>query len=158
VAEGRVASINVSPGGVPKRSRRECRIGVDGLEGDGQGDRRHHGGPARAVVLYSLERIESLRREGHPIAPGTIGENLTVSGLEWDDVVPGVQLSVGDVCLELTRFASPCPKIAGSFRDDRFDRVSERVHPGWSRVCAKVLVEGRVRVGDIVHTLPPAEE
>ena len=158
MGEGRVESINLSGGGIPKTPRAEVRIGSDGLEGDRQEDRRHHGGPDRAVVLFSLERIESLQVEGHSIAPGTIGENLTASGLDWGAMVPGVRLWVGEAQLELTRFASPCQKIAGSFRDGRFERVSEKVHPGWSRVCAKVLVEGRVRVGDAIRLASPREE
>ena len=53
----------------------------DGLEGDRQRDLRFHGGPLRAVSLYSLELIEALQAEGHPIAPGAMGENLTMAGV-----------------------------------------------------------------------------
>ena len=153
MSEGLLESINVSDGGVPKRPLSECEITAGGLDRDRQRNLKFHGGPDRAVLLYSLERIRSLQEEGHPIAPGTIGENLTVSGLDWAAMAPGVQLSVGEVRLELTRFASPCQTIAGSFGDGRFDRVSEKVHPGWSRVCARVLFEGRVKVGDPVRLL-----
>ena len=148
---GRVASINVSDGGVPKRAVPACRIGVFGLEGDSQNDREHHGGPERAVVLFALERIGDLRAEGHPIAPGTIGENLTLEGLDWSHLAPGTRIDVGEAQLELTRFASPCEAIGGSFREHDFVRVSEKLHPGWSRLCAKVLREGLVRVGDVVR-------
>jgi MOSC domain-containing protein YiiM len=154
----RLASINVSPGGVPKRAIPECRIGALGLEGDRQNDRRHHGGPERAVVLFSLERILELQAEGHPIAPGTIGENLTLEGVDWRRVVPGARLEVGAVRLEVTRFCSPCEKIGGSFREHDFVRVSEKVHPGGSRVCARVVKEGTVRVGAPVRLGAASEE
>ena len=66
---GRVHAINVSNGGVPKLPKPSVRITAQGVEGDRQRDRRIHGGPDRAVLVYSLEQIESLQREGHPIAP-----------------------------------------------------------------------------------------
>jgi MOSC domain-containing protein YiiM len=146
-------SINVSNGGVPKLARREARVTASGVEGDRQRDLRYHGGPQRAVSLYSLERIHALRAEGHPIGIGTIGENLTVAGLEWDLLVPGVRLQVGDVALELTSYADPCSNIAGSFSDRVFTRVLQKLHPGWSRLYSRVLREGSVRPGDAVQLL-----
>jgi MOSC domain-containing protein YiiM len=150
---GRLESINRSDGGVPKQPVMECEVRVLGLEGDRQTDFVHHGGRDRAVVLYSLERIAALQGEGHPIVVGSIGENLTLSGLDWEALVPGARLRVGDVELELTRYASPCAKIAGSFRDGAFERVSQKRHPGWSRVCARVLVPGWIAVGASVVVL-----
>ena len=150
---GQVEFINISDGGVPKRPWPECDVTIAGLSGDRQRDLKYHGGPDRAVLLYSLERIRSLQEEGHPIAPGAIGENLTVSGLDWDLLVPGAQVEVGPVRLELTSHASPCDTLAASFLEGRFVRVSQKVHPGWSRLCARVLVEGRVTVGDPVRVL-----
>ena len=84
MSSGRLESINVSGGGVPKHSVFETLITVHGVAGDAQDDLRYHGGPDRAVVLFSLELIHALQREGHPIVVGSIGENLTLSGLDWD--------------------------------------------------------------------------
>lgn len=147
---GTVVSINRSNGGVPKLPVSECLVTESGLDGDRHRDLRFHGGPIRAVCLYSLEIIQALQQEGHPIAPGTIGENLTVSGLDWSLMVPDVQLEVGDVHLQLTKFVTPCVNIAGSFRSGDFSRVAQKVNPGWSRVCARVVREGLIRVGDPV--------
>src|SRR6185369_3859148 len=97
----RIHSINVSDGGVPKLPRELCVVRTGGLEGDRQRDLENHGGPDRAVSIYSLELIEALRAEGHPIAPGTIGENLTLAGLTWTDLKPGARLEIGEVLLEL---------------------------------------------------------
>jgi MOSC domain-containing protein YiiM len=144
-------SINTSDGGVPKLPRESCAVRRGGLEGDRQRDLEHHGGLQRAVSLYSLELIEALRGEGHPIAPGTIGENLTLSGLDWSALRPGVRLEVGEVSIELTTHAAPCLNIAGSFKDRAFKRVAEKAYPGWSRFYASVLKEGTLRVGDGVR-------
>src|SRR5260221_8483791 len=122
MTEARVHSINVSDGGVPKLPRETCAVRVGGLEGDRQRDLENHGGPERAVSLYSLELIEALRAEGHPIAPGTIGENLTLAGVPWSEMGPGAQVDVGEVSLQLTRPAAPCQTNAGSFGRRRAGR------------------------------------
>lgn len=152
---GRVHQVNVSPdGGVPKRPVAEAYIAVGGVRGDCQRNLKHHGGPNRAVCLYSLERIELLRGEGHPIEPGSTGENLTVSGIEWSEVKPGVRLRIGnDVELEVLKYTEPCKTIAGSFKDGRIERVAQERNPGFSRVYARVLREGVARTGDIVTLL-----
>lgn len=152
--QGVIVSINVSRGGVPKLPVSMARVNPAGVEGDGQRDRRHHGGPDRALCLYSMERIETLQREGHGIAPGTTGENLTVRGLDWDTVAPGVQLRVGDVTLEITAYASPCKSIRASFADENSNRISQQLHPGWSRVYARVVNSGELRVGEAVVRTP----
>jgi len=151
---GLLHSINVSNGGVPKRPRESAAVARGGVEGDRQRDLEHHGGPERAVSLYSLELIEALRSEGHPITAGAIGENLTIGGVDWPAMTPGRRLQVGEVSLELTSYAAPCNNIARAFSDARVARVSQKVHAGWSRLYARVLKEGRLRVGDPVRILP----
>ncbi len=155
---GQIVQINISPGGVPKLPVASARVTREGLAGDGHRDLEHHGGPERAVCLYAMEAIEALQSEGHPIAPGSIGENLTVHGLDWAAVTPGRVVSVGEgVLLQVTRYTSPCFNIRPAFLDGDFSRVSQKRHPGWSRVYARVLGEGTVRRGDPVRALTEAE-
>jgi MOSC domain-containing protein YiiM len=146
-------SINTSGGGVPKLPRLSALVRRSGLAGDSQRDSRYHGGPDRAVSLYSLELIEALQAEGHPIAPGTAGENLTIAGVDWAIMTAGARVEIGEVLLELTGSAPPCRNIAGSFHDGKYVRISERLHPEWSRVYARVLREGIVTVGDRVDVV-----
>jgi MOSC domain-containing protein YiiM len=148
---GRLEAIHTSNGGVPKLGRASCRVTVDGIEGDRQRDLRFHGGPLRAVSLYSLDLIEALQAEGHPIVPGAMGENLTLAGVDWAAMAPGATIEIGAVRLTLTSYASPCKNIAPAFRDEHFVRVSQKVHPGWSRLYAKVEREGIISVGDPVR-------
>ena len=150
---GSIFAINVSNGGVPKRPQQSAVIRLNGLEGDRQGDLRYHGGPDRAVVVYSLELIHALQSEGHPITPGSIGENLTISGLDWEGLRPGIRLGISGVVLEITKPASPCRKLTASFAGGQFDRVSDKSHPGWSRLCARVVHEDTVKVNDEVVVL-----
>jgi MOSC domain-containing protein YiiM len=147
---GRLESINLSRGGVPKAPVPEATITPSGLTGDRHRQRLFHGGRDRAVTLFSADLIAELQAEGHPIAPGTTGENLTVSGLDWTRVTPGSRLAIGEVTLEITKYTTPCRTITGSLRDGDIARIAQKTNPGWSRVCARVLAGGRVRVGDAV--------
>ena len=156
VAQARVVRVNTSPGGVPKRPVESARVGRLGLEGDAHTDRTVHGGPFRAVCLYSMEAIGRVRAEGHPIFPGSVGENLTLEGLELSTLATGDRLAVGDaLVLEITSPANPCDTIRESFLDERISRISIRTHPLDSRLYARVLAEGVVRPGDPVRVLPP---
>jgi MOSC domain-containing protein YiiM len=146
-----VHQINVSDGGVPKRPVLEAKVTEEGVEGDRQRNLKVHGGPDRAVCLFSLELLERLQDEGHPIDAGSSGENLTLAGLEWGLIGPGVRLAVGpEVRLEVTSYTVPCSHNAPWFLDGDYQRISQKKNQGWSRVYAKVLKGGVVRPGDKV--------
>ncbi|HEY0711114.1 MAG TPA: MOSC domain-containing protein [Polyangia bacterium] len=144
---------------MPKTPVLFAHVDARGVTGDRQANLVHHGGPDRAVCLFALERIEALRAEGHPIVPGAIGENLTIRGLDWNVIAPGVRLRVGnELELEVTSFAAPCKTIRGALANGHFNRLSQKQHPGWSRVYARVLVEGEIQPGDritVVETPSP---
>ena len=152
ILRARIESINVNPaGGVPKHQVQRTEIEVNGVRGDKQRNLKVHGGPQRAVSLYASERIAALQAEGHPISAGSTGENLTISGLDWERLEVGTRLRIGELVeIEITGYAAPCDNIAASFCDEQFVRISQKVHPGWSRLYAKVLSPGEVQIGDSV--------
>lgn len=152
-ATGRIVGLQRSAGGVPKLPVNQAIVSAAGMVGDEQRDRRFHGGPDRALCLYSQERIDRLVAEGHDISAGTLGENVTVTGVSWDAVRPGVRLRLASVDVEVTAFASPCAKLAGAFLDGEFTRIGQKVNPGWSRVYVRVLGEGALTLGDPVVVL-----
>lgn len=150
----RIHQINVSRGGVPKLPIDEAYVTALGVEGDVQANRKYHGGPERALCLYALEIIERVAAEGHPIASGTTGENITTVGLDWATLAPGARLELGDeVEIEITSYTVPCRTIAASFVAGGFRRILQEKHPGESRLYARVLREGRIRTGDAVRVL-----
>jgi MOSC domain-containing protein YiiM len=152
--DGRIFQLSRSGGGVPKLAVREAFLAETGLEGDRQRDLRFHGGPQRALCLFPLELILELQAEGHPIFPGSVGENVTVSGLEWGRLAPGARLSLGDEALvEVTDYTTPCKIIAASFAGGDFKRISQKARPGDSRLYARVLRAGRLAVGHAVKLL-----
>ena len=149
-----VHQINTSDGGLPKQPVLEAKITKEGVAGDRQRNLKVHGGPDRAVCLFSLELIERLQDEGHTIDSGSSGENLTLAGLEWEHLTPGSQLGIGpEVRLELTSYCAPCDLNARWFRDGQFSRISQKENPGWSRLYARVLQGGVVRPGDEVTVI-----
>jgi MOSC domain-containing protein YiiM len=155
---GYVYQLNCSRGGVPKLAVNEAELTPTGLVGDVQAKKLIHGGPERALSLYSLELIENLRAEGHPISPGTAGENVTVAGLDWSRLAPGSRLRIGEeVVVEISRYANPCPTIRGSFDGGGFKRISQKLRPGESRLYARVLRAGRIAAGQTVRVLDADE-
>lgn len=149
--KGQIQQISVSAGGVPKTAIPQGTVTMTGLTTDQQGTPKIHGGPERAVCLWSLEIIQQLQREGHrALAPGYAGENVTLTGLDWSLVVPGVKLHLGPtVVLEVASYAPPCRKNMRWFSDLRYSRISQKHHPGSSRVYSRVLTPGIITVGDV---------
>ena len=146
-----VHQISVSNGGLPKLPVPQARVTVEGVKGDRHRNTLLHGGPDRAVCLFSLELIEALRAEGHPITPGSSGENLTLAGVDWSRLEPGSRIAVGnEVRLEIASYTAPCKQTTCLFHDEDASRISQDLHPGWSRLYAKVLAEGTVRAEDAV--------
>src|SRR5215218_5231040 len=157
--DGRVLQVNVSPGGVPKSPVEQARVGPLGLDGDRHRHDTVHGGPHRAVALLAIEAIERIQVDGHPIEPGSVGENLTTTGIELATLPVGTRLAIGDeLVLELSSPANPCDVIKGSFRNGKSGRISILTHPTDSRMYARTLVEGLVRPGDPIRVLPTAPD
>lgn len=157
-ARARIVRISVSPGGGPKRPVPAARVTALGLQGDAHRDLEHHGGPERALCLFSLDRIRAPQDEGHPITSGSIGENITLEGESWDAVAPGLCLLLGvEVIAQVTRYITPCRTITASFRDRDYSRVSPPRHPGDRRVYVRVLREGSLTNGDPVQPLTEVE-
>jgi MOSC domain-containing protein YiiM len=152
-----IFQLNTSSGGVPKTGHPQAVINNLGLEGD-QHRYHGHGGPQRALCIYSLERIQNLQAEGHPVFPGAMGENLTITGLDWDRLAPGARLQLGDqVLAEITEYTVPCNNLTPYFINGDFSRVSQKEHPGWARLYARVLQGGSLKVGDPVKLLTGQE-
>ena len=155
MSEAYIHQLNCSDGGVPKRAVMEAELTPTGLVGDRQAHPLIHGGPDRALCLYALEVIEALQAEGHPIYPGSVGENVTVAGLDWAQLAPGARLALGaEVVVEITKPANPCDSLVASFKDGEFKRIAQKLHPGQSRLYARVIKTGRLAQGQTVRVLP----
>jgi MOSC domain-containing protein YiiM len=150
-----IAGIFTSNGGVPKLPVLQARVETLGILGDAVRHRKIHGGPHRAVCLFSADVLDQLQREGHPIQPGMIGENILVQGLDWaTDMGVGSRWQMGHTLqLEVTEYTEPCKSIAAAFVQGNFRRAKQEKHPGFSRVYARVLVPGDIATGDAISRL-----
>lgn len=146
-ATGSIEQVSASGGGVPKLPLPRVEVGFGGVVGDRQASRVHHGRPWQALCLWSREVIDQLRAEGHPIDAGSAGENITIVGLPWPEVGPGVRLRLGTVLCQVMAFAVPCKQNAQWFSDGNFNRIHHRNGP-ISRVYALVLEPGVIAPGD----------
>jgi len=151
---GVVVQLSVSGGGVPKLAVGQAVISARGMQGDSQNDRRHHGRPVQAICLWGAEVIAQLQSEGHPIAAGNAGENVTIEGINWAALRPGSLIQIGAVPMLITAHAIPCAKNAQWFSDRDFRRILHDRNPGLSRLYAIPLSSASVAVGDEVVVEP----
>ena len=151
---GDVAGLHRSDGGVPKLPIESAEVGRRGVVGDVQAARVHHGRPWQALCLWSAEVIERLATDGHPITPGSAGENVTIAGLDWGALRAGTVIDLGAVRCQLSAPAVPCSKNARWFSDGDVGRIHHDRNPELTRWYASVLTPGSVAVGDDVVVSP----
>ena len=151
---GTVLGLHVNPnGGVPKHPVASLDITSEGCEGDRQNDLKHHGGPNRAICFIQSEVLDLLRQQGHPISPGSTGENILIVGLPTHEINIGTFITIGQVLAEVTGDAPPCKTIRASFSQGDFKSLSHKITPKQTRWYARVHVEGRIHLGDKVSIL-----
>ena len=123
------------------------------LDGDGQHDRRWHGGPDMAVLAYSADHYSRWRSElgWAETGPGAFGENLTVEGCDEATVCLGDVWSVGSARLQVSEPRKPCNNISRfHHRTGLLQLVIETGRFGW---YLRVLAEGSLQAGDHIALL-----
>ncbi len=119
-------------------------VSVLGLAGDGQADRKHHGGPDKAILAYNGRHYSkwSAERDRTDWAGGMFGENFTLDDLSEDDVCIGDSYSVGQVTVQVTQPRQPCWKLGRRCGDPGLPkRVIQTARCGW---YLRVLTAGSV--------------
>ena len=145
----KIVGLFVSPqGGVPKHPVDSLSILTKGCLGDKQNDLKHHGGPSRAVCIFQDNIVALLENSGHPIKPGSTGENILISGTEIGELKPGTILKNRNVELKITTAATPCKTISASFTNGEFILISDKKYPYFTRWYAKVISEGEISLGE----------
>ncbi|MCC6347816.1 MAG: MOSC domain-containing protein, partial [Nitrospirales bacterium] len=80
------------------------RLGKTGFEGDGVGDTRYHGGPNKAVCVYSRNHYPYWEEVlGISMPASAFGENLTVAGLHEEEVCIGDIFGVGTAVVQVSQ-------------------------------------------------------
>lgn len=154
--EGRIVQINVSRGGVPKRPIPRGMITPLGLEGDSCAHPNIHGGPRQAILIIASEVIEDLAARGFPVTYGSLGENLTTTGLDPAQIRIGQILRAGNALLEVTKVRRPCATLdvyGPGIQKEIFDAQVKAGDPtssrwGWGGFYTRVIESGLVHPGD----------
>ena len=123
------------------------RIGELGLEGDDIIHKEHHGGPDQAVYLYRQEDYDWWSETlGEPVAAGTFGENLTLSGLPDPDMAVGTRLHFDQVILEVSAPRIPCNILAQRMGSPKFAKqFVQAERPG---IYCRAIQTGSVSAGE----------
>lgn len=123
-------------------------VGRLGLEGDQVAETRVHGGPDKAVCVYSANHFPHWRAdlEEPTLGPAAFGENFTVSGLTEEAVCLGDRWRIGTAEFEVSQPRQPCWKLARRWKTkDLTLRVQRTGYTGW---YLRVVTEGIVTPGD----------
>lgn len=126
-------------------------VGRLGLAGDAQADRRVHGGPEMAVLMYADAHYGHWRTLAglEAMGPGGFAENLTVAGLDEAAVCIGDVIEAGGAELEVASPRGPCASISRRWDAEwLLERVMRERRTGW---YLRVRREGEVRRGDPVR-------
>ena len=135
--------------------RRVRKLNVDG---DGQGDLAGHGGEQRAVFVYQLDSYRYWERElgRDDFVYGQFGENLTIDGLNDDEVCIGDRYRIGGALFEVSQPRVTCYRVGIRMDDPRIPALLVSHHrPGF---YFRVLEEGDVEAGDEIHKVASGPE
>ena len=154
---GTILQVSVSPGGIPKRAIPAGILTPIGLEGDHHAHPDIHGGARQAVLLITAEGIEELAAHGYPLTYGSLGENLTTSGIDRRAYRTGQLWQIGrEVVIEITKRRAPCQALnvyGPGIQPAIFDALAGDGDPsspkwGLSGFYASVVQPGAIRPND----------
>jgi MOSC domain-containing protein YiiM len=166
---GTIVSVNVGTSREVLRRGKPARTGIykapvggrvalrqHSLEGDEQVDREFHGGPQMAAYAYAREDTAWWEEQlGRPLAPGTFGENLTLSGIDIGAARVGERWRAGNTVVEVTKPRSPCWKLGIRMEDPTFPRKFRAAQRLGTYLA--VVEEGDLGAGDPVEIVSRPE-
>lgn len=128
-------------------------LGYEGLKGDQQSDRRHHGGADKAVCVYPAEHYPYWQEKlGLPEMPyGAFGENFSTLGLIETGVCIGDVYEIGEAVVQVTQPRQPCWKLARRWQVKDLTAQVERT--GYTGFYFRVKKHGWVEAGQAFHLI-----
>ena len=121
-----------------------------GIEQDVICDTKNHGGLDQALYVYGGADYDWWVKElGRELAPGTFGDNLTISDLESALYNVGDYLHVGEVTLQITAPRIPCKTFATRMADPQW--VKKFRHAERPGLYCRVIKEGVLHGGEPVR-------
>lgn len=154
LAPGKVEWIGVRPA---RRADMMSYHSIQALAGRGlEGDRSANksSGSARQVTFISLEHIKAMADilGKNTIDPGLLRRNIVISGININALRYQV-FSINGVLFEATAQCHPCSRM-----DENLGPGGHAAMLGHGGLCAKILSDGEIHVGDQVIKLdePPS--
>ncbi|MFW6257737.1 MAG: MOSC domain-containing protein [Prolixibacteraceae bacterium] len=146
----------LEPEGVPSAIQKTAsfereQVIETGLVNDNQADKKHHGGPDKAIHHYASEHYQYWKNipgitKPEVLYEGRFGENISTVGMDESSVCIGDKYRVGSVVLEVSQARQPCWKLNLRFGHPDMSRmVQDSLRTGW---YYRVLEEGRLQAGD----------
>lgn len=123
-------------------------LGNEDVENDHVMDRKYHGGVDKACYLYSADHY-SYWKKFYPeleMPWGMFGENLTIEGLQENEINVGDIFEIGEAVVQATQPRQPCYKLGIRFNDPKV--VKQFANSGFPGVYVRVLKNGAVKTGD----------
>ena len=111
-------------------------------------DRKHHGGEYKACYLFSADYYDDWK-EKYPQLDwdwGMFGENLTVKGLNENELFIGDIYNIGNATIQITEPRQPCHKLGIRFKDQKV--IKEFIAYGHPGTYVRILKEGSIKNGD----------
>ncbi len=136
-----------------------------GLAGDEQADPTVHGGLAKAVYAYPAEHYpfwQTVRAQAQvalwddALAPGALGENLTLQGLLESEVFIGDVLRFADCELAVSEPRFPCFKFNAAMGFNQAAKLMAQ--NAWCGFYLAVRVPGTLHAGEHFELRPGPRE
>ena len=134
----------LSETGYTRVPQQQALLVVDrGIAGDAKGSRN------RQLNVMSAQTLHTLAGEGYRTAPGEMGEQLILAGVEVDSLEVGTRLQIGaEAHIEITEPRTGCGKF------ERHQGRPRQETAGRLGMMAKVVAGGSISVGDSVTVIP----
>jgi len=147
VPEPQVAWGNLISTAGYKKPVPQAMLRFTNLDGDRQSDLKNHGGPDKAVCVYSFDHYAHWEAVlGRKLEPGAFSENFTLSGLRESAVCLGDSFRAGEALVQISQPRAPCTKLTSKFGNQA---LADLIHEtSFSGFYVRVLQEGLVRAGD----------
>ena len=147
-----VVSIVYTPRNVSVRrpQDRYARVAADrvrlverkGIEGDAKGSTT-----TRQLNVMFAEVLAELEQEGFQTAPGEMGEQIVLTGVDPAALVEGTRLKLGEAVIEIGILRTGCARF------EMIHGQPRKAVTGRLGVLATVVTGGEVAVGDAVEIL-----
>ena len=129
-----------------ERSDGPVAVTIQGIVGD-RVTQPYHGGPDAALCVHLMDHYDFWRETyGLSLAPGAVGENLTLSGVTEEAMCVGDIVRCGTVLAQVSGPRVPCATLAR--RIGRSDWVKLTIRENRTGFYLRVLEPGKVQAGD----------